>query len=190
VSSARIHAKLCVQELVSLLNGVEVPGFLTFRTFSMKVIGSIATVASSLPTGYQGVLLHIGGMIAYQLAAQFPRFELSEGSKKVAKAGLSEVPHCMATVEPTGELGVYSNHATIPVSAFRKRGSRSPLLAGTATGVRRLCVQSTCTLLLFRLARDESESMARSACSILALKRLTEAWPRALASLGALRTQA
>ena len=56
------------QELVTMLNGVEVPGFLTLRTFAMKTIGAVFTVAASLPLGYQGVMLHIGGMIACLLA--------------------------------------------------------------------------------------------------------------------------
>lgn len=123
-----------MQELVSLLNGVEVPGFLTLRTFLMKVIGSVATVASSLPTGYQGVLLHIGGMIAYQLSVQFPPFELSEGPKKVAKGAKQDVTHCMASVQATSALGVYSSVAQIPVSNWRSRLGSHPLLGPLASG--------------------------------------------------------
>jgi Voltage gated chloride channel len=62
---------------VTLLNGVEVDGFLTMRTFLMKVIGAVTAVAASLPLGYQGVMLHIGGMIANGLASVLPHFELS-----------------------------------------------------------------------------------------------------------------
>jgi H+/Cl- antiporter ClcA len=65
-------------ELVTMLNGVEVPAFLTLRTFLMKVLGAVAAVAASLPLGYQGVMLHIGGMIANGLAAVLPHFELAQ----------------------------------------------------------------------------------------------------------------
>lgn len=40
-------------ELVTLLNGVEVPGFLTPRTFAFKTVGAVLVVAASLPLGYQ-----------------------------------------------------------------------------------------------------------------------------------------
>ena len=76
---AHAHA---MQELVTMLNGVEVPQFLTPRTFLMKSIGACASVAASLPLGYQGVLLHIGGMVAGILASWLPHFDLTAGTKR------------------------------------------------------------------------------------------------------------
>ena len=40
-------------ELATLLNGVEVAGFLTPRTLLFKTVGAVAVVAASLPLGYQ-----------------------------------------------------------------------------------------------------------------------------------------
>lgn len=104
-----------IPELVAFLNGVEVPHFLTMKTFFMKIIGATLTVAASLPVGYQGVLLHIGGMLAYLLSKNLPHFELSAGPKRQPRAGTS-LGHCMATVASTPELGVYSTEAEVPVS--------------------------------------------------------------------------
>lgn len=69
-----------------MLNGVEVPQFLTLRTFLMKSLGACASVAASLPLGYQGVLLHIGGMVAGILASWLPHFDLTAGAKRAARA--------------------------------------------------------------------------------------------------------
>lgn len=69
-----------------MLNGVEVPQFLTVRTFLMKSIGACASVAASLPLGYQGVLLHIGGMVAGILASWLPHFDLTAGTKRSPRA--------------------------------------------------------------------------------------------------------
>ena len=102
-----------IPELVSFLNGVQVPKFLTMKTLLMKIIGATLTVAASLPVGYQGVLLHIGGMIAYLLSEYLPHFELSAGPKKQPRQN-SKTGFCMPTVATTPELGVYSSDAELP----------------------------------------------------------------------------
>jgi hypothetical protein len=111
-----------LQELVTMLNGVEVPDFLTFRTFVMKVIGAVATVAASLPLGYQGVMLHIGGMLASLLATVLPHFELSQGAKRLPGArSPAELGHCMPIVQSTSYFSEYGGEALLPSSKWRKK---------------------------------------------------------------------
>eukprot|EP00892_Ulva_mutabilis_P003969 jgi/Ulvmu1/1944/UM012_0105.1 len=94
-------------ELVTMLNGVEVPQFLTLRTFLMKSIGACASVAASLPLGYQGVLLHIGGMVAGILASWLPHFDLTAGTKRLARAdrGLARAVSNASAITVGGRAG-------------------------------------------------------------------------------------
>lgn len=82
-----------------------VPKFLTVKTFGMKVLGACAGVAASLPLGYQGVMLHIGGMIASILATHLPHFELSLGAKRAAVAAPGrELIRCMTQMPSTTDF--------------------------------------------------------------------------------------
>lgn len=115
-----------MQELTSLLNGVDVPNFLSLKTLLLKCIGACASVATSLPLGFQGVLLHIGGMIASLLATQLPHFELTCGAKRPSKniettADRRGVNHCMTAVNPSNRFAEYSSEPVLPLSEWRRR---------------------------------------------------------------------
>lgn len=115
-----------LQELASLLNGVDVPSFLTMKTLLLKSMGACGSVAAALPLGYQGVLLHIGGMIASLLATQLPHFELTCGAKREAQLqasapGHGPVNHCMTAVNPSSRFAEYTSEPVLPLSAWRRR---------------------------------------------------------------------
>jgi hypothetical protein len=108
--------RLSLQELVTMLNGVDVRNFLTLRTFVMKVIGATAAVAASLPLGYQGVMLHIGAMLATILGQLLPYFELSRGAKRAPSLkGKPRPSHCMPLVRSSANFEEYSGQA-LPAS--------------------------------------------------------------------------
>jgi hypothetical protein len=103
-----------------MLNGVEVPKFLTVRTFVMKIIGATAAVASSLPLGYQGVMLHIGAMIATLLGQLLPYFELSRGAKRALQTKDKLRPsHCMPLVQSTANFEEFSGSAPPALTKWR-----------------------------------------------------------------------
>ena len=53
-----------VPDVKALLNGVRIPGILSFRTFAVKVLGVIFGVASGLAMGPEGPMIHAGAIIA------------------------------------------------------------------------------------------------------------------------------
>eukprot|EP01012_Entosiphon_sulcatum_P013207 TRINITY_DN1847_c0_g1_i1.p1 TRINITY_DN1847_c0_g1~~TRINITY_DN1847_c0_g1_i1.p1 ORF type:complete len:848 (-),score=140.93 TRINITY_DN1847_c0_g1_i1:21-2564(-) len=57
-----------VPEVMGELNGVHLPGVLRMRTLVVKIISVICCVASGLPVGAQGPLIHIGAMIGSGLS--------------------------------------------------------------------------------------------------------------------------
>jgi hypothetical protein len=110
-----------MQEVVSLLNGVDVPDFLTLKTFLMKSLGACASVAASLPLGYQGVLLHIGGMIASLLASRLPRFDLTCGAKRAPNTNNKRrLDRCMTMVKRGTRFAEYSSEAVLPFTSLSR----------------------------------------------------------------------
>lgn len=91
----------------------------------MKSFGACASVAASLPLGFQGVLLHIGGMIASLLATQLPHFELTCGAKREEKeqseTAEKRINHCMTAVNPSNHFADYTSEPVLPLSEWRRR---------------------------------------------------------------------
>ena len=106
---------------------MDVPEFLSMKTLLLKSLGACASVAASLPLGFQGVLLHIGGMIASLLATQLPHFELTCGAKREERPHSSREPqrranHCMTAVNPNSDhFAEYSSEPVLPLSEWRRR---------------------------------------------------------------------
>lgn len=66
-----------IPEMKTILRGVELKGYLTFRTLLAKVVGLMATLGSGMPLGKEGPFVHIGG-IAAQLVGDV--FSVIKGS--------------------------------------------------------------------------------------------------------------
>jgi H+/Cl- antiporter ClcA len=53
-----------IPELMGMLNGVEIPDFLSYKVLFVKVVGVCLAVAATLCIGKEGPLAHIGAMVA------------------------------------------------------------------------------------------------------------------------------
>jgi len=58
-----------VPELKARLNGIETPGHLTFRTYLIKVIGTIFSMGSGFPIGKEASLIHCGASLGNVLSS-------------------------------------------------------------------------------------------------------------------------
>lgn len=56
-----------IPEMKTLLRGVHIDDFLTFRVLIAKVVGITSTIGSSMPLGREGPLMHISCCIAHLL---------------------------------------------------------------------------------------------------------------------------
>eukprot|EP00744_Colponema_vietnamica_P001770 GILI01002893.1.p1 GENE.GILI01002893.1~~GILI01002893.1.p1 ORF type:complete len:747 (+),score=200.05 GILI01002893.1:79-2319(+) len=68
-----------IPELKSILSGVVMPKYLTFKTFIAKVFGLVFGLSSGLSIGKEGPFVHIGGILASQLC-KVPGFRKIEKS--------------------------------------------------------------------------------------------------------------
>lgn len=58
-----------IPDVKSYLNGINVPGILSFKTLVAKVLGSIGSVAGGLAVGKEGPFVHTGACIANQVGS-------------------------------------------------------------------------------------------------------------------------
>ena len=68
-----------IPEVKAYLNGVELPGFLSFRTLIIKVIGCILAVSSGMALGKEGPFIYIGAAVASVLTQGFENIERNSG---------------------------------------------------------------------------------------------------------------
>lgn len=148
---------------------MDVPEFLSLKTLLLKCIGACASVAASLPLGFQGVLLHIGGMIASLLATQLPHFELTCGAKREQHPHSSREPqeranHCMTAVHASERFSEYDSEPLLPFSAWRRRlpqlvegltrripGGWAPLSIAVSLHA------ASCSHIIYMMGSDEAE---------------------------------
>lgn len=67
-------------ELKTILSGVSIVRYLSFKTLVSKVIGLISAIASGLSIGYEGPFVHISAILANKLCSlpMFRHFKVSE----------------------------------------------------------------------------------------------------------------
>jgi chloride channel 7 len=53
-----------IPEIKSYLNGIKVPHIIRFKTLLCKVFGTLLTVASGIPAGQEGPMIHTGAIVA------------------------------------------------------------------------------------------------------------------------------
>lgn len=66
-----------IPEMKTILRGVELKGYLSFRTLVAKVVGVIATLGSGMPLGKEGPFVHIGAIVAQLLNNVFNAFKMT-----------------------------------------------------------------------------------------------------------------
>lgn len=66
-----------IPEMKTILRGVEMKGYLTFRILVAKVVGMIATLGSGMPLGKEGPFVHIGGITAQLVNNVFQAFKVN-----------------------------------------------------------------------------------------------------------------
>lgn len=71
-----------IPEMKTILRGIELKGYLTFRMLVAKVIGMIATLGSGMPLGKEGPFVHIGAITAQLVNNVFQAFKLTYDKAK------------------------------------------------------------------------------------------------------------
>lgn len=66
-----------IPEMKTILRGVELKGYLTFRMLVAKVVGMIATLGSGMPLGKEGPFVHIGAITAQLINNVFQTFKVN-----------------------------------------------------------------------------------------------------------------
>ena len=59
-------------EIIAVLNGVNYPQFIGFRTFFVKIFCVVFAIAASIFVGKEGPLAHIGSIAAYIIIYYVP----------------------------------------------------------------------------------------------------------------------
>ena len=90
-----------IPDVKSYMNGIDVPGILSFRTLVAKVLGSVGSVAGGLAVGKEGPFVHTGACIAH-LIGSF--------GKTVSKA--RETPRVKAFLSKHAWIDVYTRMLT------------------------------------------------------------------------------
>ena len=66
-----------IPEMKTILRGVDLKGYLTFRMLVAKVTGMIATLGSGMPLGKEGPFVHVGAIVAQLINNVFQTFKVN-----------------------------------------------------------------------------------------------------------------
>ena len=61
-----------IAEIMALLNGVNMPGFISVESLLVKILGVILAIAASLCVGKEGPLAHIGAVVSQMVIHYIP----------------------------------------------------------------------------------------------------------------------
>jgi len=90
-----------IPEIKCFLNGVQIPRLLTWRTLVCKLAGLACSVASGLPLGMEGPMVHAGAIVAARVSSSVPALRNDKDRRDFVACGAA-AGVCSAFGSPIG----------------------------------------------------------------------------------------